>query len=113
MTVLRNVMLVLCAVIYIYTFVVLARDGFWAILVFFEDLVAFNWSGQFNLDFGCYLLLSGLWLAWRSGFSTSGIVRGALASTCGMLYFAPQMLVLILRSKGDLRGLLLGVHASK
>lgn len=33
--------------------------------VFFRDIIALTWPGQFNLDFSCLLSLSGLWLAWR------------------------------------------------
>jgi len=110
MNFLRNMLLVLGVVIYLYTFAVITRDGLGLFAVYFADLFAVNWSGQFNLDFACYLMLSGLWLAWRSGFSTNGIVCGLLASILGMLYLVPQMLVLIARSNGDMRALLLGVR---
>lgn len=44
--------------------------------VFVEDIFAMTWRGQFNVDFTCLLLLSGLWLAWRHRRSSVGIVLG-------------------------------------
>ena len=104
MTFLRCLFIVFGIVIYLYSALVVMREGLGLFAVYFNDLFALNWSGQFNLDFALYLMLSGLWLAWRSGFSTSGIVRGLIASVCGMLYFVPQVLVLMARCRGDLRG---------
>ncbi len=60
---LRGILIVLFVGIALYTIVVVARDGFGLIPVFFGDLIAMNWSGQFNLDFACYLVLSALWVA--------------------------------------------------
>lgn len=48
------------------------------------DLASGNWRGQFNLDFLVYLILSGLWVAWRGGFSGQSIALGFMASVLGM-----------------------------
>ena len=54
--------------------------------------MAMTWAGQFNMDFTCFLLLSGLWLAWRHAFSPSGIVLGVVG----------------LDARGDVKVLVLG-----
>jgi hypothetical protein len=49
----------------------------WNLLpVFPGDMVAMTWPGQLNADFSTFLLLSGLWLAWRHQFSVGGILLG-------------------------------------
>jgi hypothetical protein len=68
-----------------YTGVVFVEHGPDLFSVFFGDVAAVSWSGQFNLDFSCFLLLSGLWLAWRHRFSPSGLLLGLLAPICGIL----------------------------
>lgn len=46
----------------------------WNLLpIFFGDIAAMTWPGQFNSDFMTFLLLSGLWLARRHQFSAGGI----------------------------------------
>lgn len=111
MPVLRNILMVLFGVLFIYTVAVILRDGVGLFPVFFGDLMSVTWRGQFNLDFACYLVLSALWLAWRSGFSPGGTLIALIAGVFGMTAFAPVVLVLISRARGDVRRLLLGVHA--
>ncbi|MGC1496501.1 MAG: hypothetical protein WA790_11895 [Sulfitobacter sp.] len=113
MTVLRSVLIVLFGTLALYTIAVVFRDGVGLFPIYFGDLFSVTWRGQFNLDFACYLILSALWLAWRSGFSTGGVVVALIASILGMVFFAPVVLVLIGRSKGDMRRLLLGEHAAR
>ena len=76
--------------------------------VFFGDVAAMGWAGQFNLDFGCLLVLSGLWLAWRNHFSPAGLVLGVLGSVGGTLVLAPYLLFASIQAKGDVEVLLLG-----
>lgn len=45
------------------------KHGWNLLPIFFGDIVSLTWPGQFNFDFMCFLLLSGLWLAWRHHFS--------------------------------------------
>ena len=54
--------------------------------IFFGDMAKFTWPGQFNLDFTTFLMLSGLWVAWRHHFSASGLILGAIAVVGGMLF---------------------------
>lgn len=65
-------------------------------------------AGQFNLDFSCLLVFSGLRLAWRNHFSPAGIALGLLGSVGGTLVLAPYLLFASLQAKGDVRVLLLG-----
>ena len=76
--------------------------------VAWHNLQIGDWNGQFNLDFSCYLLLSSLWIMWRSRFSVSGIFIGTIAGVLGILFFAPYLLYLLLKEKGDLIRVLLG-----
>ncbi len=93
-----------------YTIAAVSAQGWNLIAVFLGDLAAFGWRGQFNLDFMCYLLLSGLWIVWRHNFSSAGYALGVSASVLGMLFFAPYLLVLTARADGDLKAVLLGAH---
>ena len=78
---------------------------------YFTEVFAFTWQSQFNLDFGSYLILSAIWIAWRSGFSKTGIFLALFGSPMGLAFLGPYLLYLIKQSAGDPRMLLLGVHA--
>lgn len=110
MTVLRNILMMLFGILALYTVVVIWRDGLGWAPVFFGDLLSLTWRGQFNLDFSGYLIVSALWLAWRSGFSAGGIAVALAASVLGMMVFAPAVLMIIRQSNGDMAHLLLGAH---
>ncbi len=92
------------------TITAIANDGLNLLTPFFGEIVALSWHGQFNVDFACYLLLSGLWMAWRGGFSSGSIVLGVLAPPLGILFLAPYLLYLVRKCHGDPRKMLLGVH---
>ncbi len=94
-----------------YTAVTVSQHGMGLIPIFFGDMASFSWSGQFNFDFALYLILSGLWMAWRGGFSAGSIALGVLAPSFGMLFLAGYLLYLSSKTEGDMRRLLLGVHA--
>lgn len=91
-----------------YTSVVAANHGINLLPVFFRDIAVMAWPGQFNLDFTCMLLLSGLWVSWRHQFSPAGLVLGLLAVFGGALFLSAYLLVASFRSKGDIRALLVG-----
>jgi hypothetical protein len=76
--------------------------------VFFGDIVAMTWPGQFNLDFSFFLVLSGLWLAWRHHFSPLGLALGLAALFGGSPLLATYLFLASIRAKGDVRVLLLG-----
>lgn len=110
MAVLRIFSIVAFLCLALYTLKVGMGHGWDLASVFLTDLTAFNWSGQFNLDFLTYLWLSALWLAWRHNFSPAGIVLALVASVGGMLFLAIYLLVVSFRADGDLKVVLLGEH---
>lgn len=91
-----------------YTLVVASNHGTNLLPVFFGDMAAMEWPGQFNLDFMCMLLLSGLWVSWRHRFSAAGLVLGLIAVFGGALFLSAYLLVASIRAKGDVGALLLG-----
>ncbi|MEQ8237270.1 MAG: hypothetical protein ABRQ23_10875 [Syntrophomonadaceae bacterium] len=80
---------------------------------FFGDMAAMTWAGQFNSDFICFLLLSGLWLAWRHQFTPGGIFLGMLGFFGGISVLAPYLLFISFRAKGDIAEILLGKSRAK
>jgi len=91
-----------------YTAIVGLDHGWNLLPVFFGDIAALTWPGQFNSDFMTFLLLSGLWLAWRHQFSAGGIFLGVLGVFGGMMVLAPYLLYASFRANGDIAILLLG-----
>lgn len=108
---LRLVLITMTALIVIFTIAAVANEGLNLLPFFFNPVRALSWQGQFNVDFSCYLILSGVWMAWRGGFSGKSIALGVLAPPLGMLFFAPYLIYLLGKSNGDPKRLLLGVHA--
>ena len=111
MTGFRYILIAMTALIVAFTVAAVANGGINLITPFFTPIVALSWQGQFNIDFTCYLVLSGLWMAWRGGFTSGSIVLGIIAPPLGILVFAPYLLYLVGESNGDPRRFLLGVHA--
>lgn len=107
----RTTLIAMTAVIIAMTLAAVAREGLDLVTPFFSPIVALSWQGQFNIDFACYLALSGLWMAWRGGFTGGAIALGVLAPALGMVFLAPYLLYLVRQSGGEARRLLLGVHA--
>ena len=92
----------------VYTGFVGATQGWNFMPVFFNDILAVKWPGQFNLDFSCLLLLSGLWLAWRHRFSPTGITLGLLAMLGGAPLLCTYLFITSIQVRGDVKALLLG-----
>ena len=92
----------------IYTLVVGANHGWNLFVLFFGDMKAMNWAGQFNLDFMSHLMLSGLWIAWRNNYSGKGLLLGVLGTFGGILVLAPYLFVLSIKVNGDVKELFLG-----
>ncbi len=80
-------------VIVAYTAVVVQQHGMNLLPVFFGDMAAFTWPGQFNLDFFCLLTLSALWVNWRHGFSAAGWLLALLALFGGILFLSSYLLL--------------------
>lgn len=93
-----------------YSLFTIHHHGWNLFPIFVESIRSMGWPGQFNLDLLTYLILSGLWIAWRHQFSVMGILLGLAASIIGMLFFAPYLLVISLYGKGDINELLLGAN---
>lgn len=105
----RGLLLVMFVAISAYTTVVMLAHGTDLLAVFFGDMAEMTWRGQFNFDFMCFLVLSGLWVAWRHRFSASGIVLGILAGFGGALFLTAYLLVMSIKVDGNINELLLGV----
>jgi hypothetical protein len=111
MQVFRLILTIITIVILGYTLAAVANEGANLLPHFFAPIVALTWQGQFNLDFTAYLILSGVWMAWRGGFTKGSIALGILAPPFGILFLAPYLIYLVGKTSGDARKLLLGVHA--
>lgn len=91
-----------------YTGVVIANHGWGLVPIFFGDIAAMAWPGQFNADFMGFLLLSGLWLAWRHNFSPLGLTLFPCGLFGGMMFLAPYLLAVSFQARGDMHEILLG-----
>ena len=108
----RALLILMLVVIAAYTIPVMANHGVNLIPRFFGPMLEMTWQGQFNLDFLMFLTLSGLWTAWRGGFSGAAIGIGALAVFFGIGFLTIYLLILLRREGGDMRRVLLGVRAA-
>lgn len=113
MTHFRLILAVMTLVILVTTALAVADGGLDLITPFLSPIFAMTWQGQFNIDFTCYLILSGIWMMWRGGFSGGSIALGLLAPPLGIFFFAPCLIYLIGNAEGDPKRLLLGVHANR
>ncbi len=95
----------------IYTGITVSNHGLNLLPVFFGDMKAMAWPGQFNFDFMSFLALSALWTMWRNQFSVKGLGLGVLAFFGGMLFLSLYLLVLSFKTKGNIVKILLGEHA--
>jgi len=103
----RALMVVIFIVITGYTAVVIADHGMNLLPVFFGDIAVMAWPGQFNVDFSCFLVLSGLWLAWRHHFSAAGLVLGVFGVFGGALFLSVYLFIVSF-STADMKELMLG-----
>jgi len=108
MTTFRALLIVLWALIVGYTAIVIANHGMGLLNVFFGDMAAMGWPGQFNLDFMSMLTLSGLWVAWRHQFSSVGLALGVLAFFGGALFLTAYLFIVSVLARGDMKAVLLG-----
>jgi len=112
MNALRLLLIVILTTVVTYTIVVVANHGLGLFPVFFGDIAAMGWPGQFNLDFLGFLILAGVWIAWRHQFSAGGIALGCLVPFGGIPYVSLYLLVTSFRVDGDVQALLLGSQRS-
>jgi hypothetical protein len=95
-------------VVFIYTIFAFKAEGADLFSVFLRNINDLGWSGQFNLDFLCYLILSGLWIMWRNQFTSKSIFLGLAAMVLGIVLLAPYSIWLINQEKGNLKKVLIG-----
>ena len=108
MSAFRVLLAIITIAIITFTIIVGFKHGWNLLPVFFGDMVAMTWAGQFNFDFMCFLTLSALWLAWRHYFSIGGLALGVLGFFGGIMVLAPYLLIASYRANGDMKVLLLG-----
>jgi hypothetical protein len=92
----------------VYTGIVIANRGMNLLPIFFGDIAAGTWPGQFNLDFLCLLILSALWTAWRNRFSALGWCLALVALFGGAGFLLAYLMVLSVQTRGDIAAMLLG-----
>ena len=107
---LKSLVIIQTIALLIYTGYAIKNEGWTLFNVFFNNLTTINWNGQFNLDFSCYLTLSGVWIMWRNRFSISSILFALIAMILGIIAFAPYLFYLLTKENGDLKKVLLGVR---
>lgn len=95
-----------------YTVAVGMQHGWNLLPVFFGDMLAMGWPGQFNADFTGFLCLSALWVAWRHQFSKGGLALAVVAFFGGMMFLAPYLLWASSRPDTDAVRLLIGTRAA-
>jgi len=108
MKVFRTLLLASWTILAAYTALVIADRGWGLLGVFFGDMLAMGWPGQFNLDFTILLALSALWVAWRHGFSGAGLLLGLTAFFGGALFLTAYVFAVSMVAKGDVKEMLLG-----
>ncbi len=107
-TLLKSLVIIQTIALLVYTGFAIKNEGWTLFYIFTNNITALNWNGQFNLDFSCYLTLSEIWIMWRNKFSTPSILFALIAMIIGIIAFAPYLLYLVTKEKGDLKKVLLG-----
>lgn len=110
--VLVTILIVQSIVVMVYTLLATTNEGINFVNVFLKNIQSLTWNSQFTVDFSCYLLLSGLWIMWRSNFSYRSIFIGIIAMILGIVFFAPYLLYLSAKEKGNVYHILIGEHMS-
>lgn len=96
----------------VYTAFAVQNEGWGFLQIAVSNIASLTWSGQFALDFACYLLLSGIWIMWRNKFQMQSLILGIAAMILGIVVFAPYVIYLLGKEKGDLKKVLLGEQLS-
>ena len=104
----RILLVALWAILAAYSVIVIGKHGWGLLGVFFGDMPAMGWPGQFNLDFMIMLTLSALWVTWRHEFSGAGLLLGVTAFFGGALFLTAYLFIVSMVAKGDLKEVLLG-----
>ncbi|MCE1190279.1 MAG: hypothetical protein LWX56_14215 [Ignavibacteria bacterium] len=92
----------------VYTLMVIKFEGMNFVPVFIHNISQFSWSGQFNLDFSFYLVLSAIWIIWRNGPGVKSFILAIAALAGGTLFFSLYLAYVIIAEKGDLARVVTG-----
>ena len=112
LTLFRVFLVIVFLSIICYTAVTISNHGLNLLPVFFGDMKAMAWPGQFNFDFMMFLALSALWTAWRNNFSLAGIGLSLLAFFGGMLFLSLYLFILTFKSDGNILRVMIGNRAT-
>ena len=104
----RLLLLTLLVWVVLYTIPVVMTHGLNLFPHFFGAMKDMTWSGQFNTDFMGFLILSGLWMAWRNQFSLAGSMLGILGFFGGIPVLTVYLLYLSSACQGDMARIMLG-----
>ncbi|MCA0448109.1 MAG: hypothetical protein LCH54_17965 [Bacteroidetes bacterium] len=107
-TLLKSLLVIQTLSVLIYTVIAFQTQGPDLVSIALANIGSLTWTGQFNLDFFCYLTLSGLWIMWRGDFNRNGILIGLAAMVLGIVFFAPYLFWLLTKENGDLKRVLIG-----
>lgn len=108
MTLFRGLLVLMTLSIVTYTMLVGINHG-WNLLPYFvSEMMMMTWQGQFNFDFSCFLVLSGLWTIWRNEFTPLAYVLGLVAAVRGIMFLAPYLLFLSFKEQADAKTILIG-----
>lgn len=108
MTIFRIYLVIVIICLGTYTTMVGLNHGWNLMPIFFGDIGAMTWPGQFNFDFTTFLILSALWVSWRHQFSGGGLALGVVALFGGMMFLAPYLMYATAQASGDAKVLFLG-----
>ena len=96
MTAFRLLMVAVIVAVGAYTVPVLIDHGLTLYGIFFGDIAAMGWPGQFNVDFLAMLVMSAVYVGWREGAVDGhvgrGLVLGLLAFNLGAPFLAGYLL---------------------
>lgn len=113
MTLFRLFLLTFLLALLAYTTVTIKHHGLALLPIFFGEIKAMAWPGQFNFDFLGFLMLSALWVVWRNDFTPVAFGLGILAFFGGMAFLTIYLLYLSYKTRGDIRHLMLGASRSE
>ena len=112
MTIFRVFLAIVFLSIVSYTAITISNHGLNLLPVFFGDMQAMAWPGQFNFDFMMFLALSALWTAWRNNFSLAAIGLSVIAFFGGMLFLSLYLFILTFKSDGSILRVIIGNRAT-
>lgn len=105
---LKGLLIIQTVGVLVYTAITIQNEGFTFLEKAKDFAISMSWMGQFTVDFQCYLMLSALWIVWRNKYTTKSIVFAIVAMILGIIVFAPYLLYLLLKEKGNLSKVLIG-----